>query len=181
VLPLFKSNYSLTYIDHGDVDTTFNYRPEGELMNVPLAQGHQYTQSDTTSTSSNSELSIPPRISWAPAILQFQEQRTSRGLPQQKPGKVKGPAPPPSRSPRRPTGARGARNGPYLCDVCDKPYTQRQGVGRHRRETHDARSCNHCDTFKWGRPYLYKKHLQKEHSDVDLNATLDEITGAGRM
>jgi len=123
----------------------------------------------------------PPRISWAPAIVtvQYQEQGALRGPPNQlqKPGKVQGPAPSSSRSSRRP----GARNGPYFCDVCDKPYAQRQGVGRHRREKHDARSCNHCVTFKFGRPYLYKKHLEKEHSDVDLDAELDEITGAGRM
>ncbi|KAH9961058.1 hypothetical protein BC827DRAFT_353434 [Russula dissimulans] len=175
--PLVISNDRLTCIDHGD------HQPEeGGLVNVPSIQGHQSTQSDTTSTSSNSERSepsIPSGIFCAPVIIQYQEQRASRGLPKQLQkhcnGKGKGPIVLSSRSSRRPAGARGlgARNGPYLCDVCGKAYTQRQGVARHRRETHDARLCSYCGIFKWGRRYLYKKHLQTKHSD--------EATGSGRM
>ncbi|KAH9961063.1 hypothetical protein BC827DRAFT_1293823 [Russula dissimulans] len=182
-VPLVVSNDSLTYIyiDNGDVDATLNCLQEGESMNVPSVQGYQYA----TSTSSNSEPSIPPGISCASVIrvVQYKEQRASRGLLQQLPKQVKGrgPAASSSRSSRRPAGTRGPLNGPYLCNVCGKPYKQQQGVLRHHREKHDPELCNYCGIFKWGRPYLYKKHLQKKHSGVNLDGALDKATDAGRM
>jgi len=175
--PLIISNDHLAHIDHGSVLTTFKHRQGGESMNVSSLQSHQYTQS------SNSEPSIPSGISCAPAIVQYQGQRASRGPPQQiqKQGTGQGPTTSSSRSSRRPVGVRGAHNGPYLCNVCGKRYAQSQGVWRHYWETHDARLCSYCGIFKWGRPYLYKKHLQKKHADVDFHAALDEAMGAGRV
>ncbi|KAH9961060.1 hypothetical protein BC827DRAFT_1267804 [Russula dissimulans] len=186
-VPLVISNDGLTYtyINNGDVDTTFNCLQEGESMDVSSVRGYQYTPSDTTSTSSNSEPSIPPGMSCASGIqvVRYQEQRASRGLLQLLPKQVKGqgPAASSSRSSRRPAGTRGARNGPYSCNVCRKPYTQQQGLWRHHREKHNPEFCNYCGKlFKWGRPYLYRRHLQKKHGII-LDAALDEATDAGRM
>jgi len=156
-VPLVISNDSLTYtyIDHGDVDTTFDYLQEGESMNVSSVQ-----QFNTTSPSLKLEPSIPPGIACASVI--------------------QGPDASASRYPRRPAGTRAARNGPYSCNVCGKQYTQQQGLWRHHREKHNPGLCDYCGIFRWGRPYLYKRHLQKKHG-VNLDAALDEATDAGRM
>ncbi|KAH9960182.1 hypothetical protein BC827DRAFT_1268403 [Russula dissimulans] len=39
-------------------------------------------------------------------------------------------------------------------------------------ERHDARSCNHYGTLRRGRPYVFKKHIQERHPDVDSDVTL---------
>jgi len=179
--PLITSNDNPTYNDHGGVDTTSIFHQEGESVNVPLVQGHQYTQSDTTS--SNSEFPIP---SCVPTTVQYQEHGELRGLLQQlqKPGKGKGPVVSSPQSSRQPVGTRQARHQahkPYPCNVCRKKYAQSQGLLRHYREKHHPMLCGHCGAFEWGRPYLYKEHLQKEHPNVNPDTALREAKSAGRM
>ena len=67
---------------------------------------------------------------------------------------------------------------PYFCDICDKHYSQPQGVSRHRREAHNTPySCVFCN-FKWSRPYQYRIHLEKWHPDVDANNVLGKSAGS---
>ncbi|KAH9961056.1 hypothetical protein BC827DRAFT_1384049 [Russula dissimulans] len=163
------SNDNVAYTDAA------NYRQEGESF-VP-------SEFDTPSTSEPSVLSIPSEIFDAPAAMPYQDPRTIRGQSRQfhkrKPGKESAIAP--SRPSRQLTNARKAPKGPYLCNVCGKLFAQRQGLGRHRRETHDARMCKHCGKFKWGRLYLLRKHLKVQHPDIDADAALEEARGSGRM
>ncbi|KAH9961057.1 hypothetical protein BC827DRAFT_1155500 [Russula dissimulans] len=175
-VPLLISNDSLTYVNRGHMDPTHE---EVESINIPSDEGNQYSQSGTTSNTS-----VPSGTSRVPAIMQYQEQRTSQAQHRQlhQLGKRKKHAASSSQSARRPTSAcgLGARNRPYSCDICGKAYAQRQGLGRHRRETHDAKSCKHCGTFRWGRPYVFKKHIQEWHPGVNPDAALKEAMGAGR-
>ncbi|KAI0296874.1 hypothetical protein BC826DRAFT_188602 [Russula brevipes] len=83
-------------------------------------------------------------------------------------------------SSRRPTSIRRAHRGSYLCNTCGKRYAQLQGVRRHQRETHQASLCMYCLAFEWGRPYLLREHLEKEHPGIDLDAALDEAMAARR-
>ena len=67
---------------------------------------------------------------------------------------------------------------PYFCDICDKHYSQPQGVLRHRREAHNTPySCFLCN-LKWSRPYQYRIHLEKWHPDVDANNVLGKSAGS---
>ena len=132
-----------------------------------------------TSNAEPSVPSIPSEISYSPAAMPYQEQRASWGQSQQigKPGKESA-AP----SSRQPTNTHESPKGPYLCNVCGKPFSQRQGLGRHRREKHDAKLCKHCGDFKWARPYLLRKHLKEKHPDIiDPNAALEEAKRASHM
>jgi len=176
-LASYISNGSPTYVDPGGVDANFNSLQEWVSMNV---QGNRYTQPDTISTPWNPEPLIPSQISGPQATVQYQERKISQGLPQQsqKSGKGKGKGPVASSSRRRAVACEA--QGLYLCNVCGKPYAQSQGVWRHYRETHKPKLCRHCGIFKWGRRYLYKKHLQERHPTIDLDAALDEAMGAGR-
>ena len=62
------------------------------------------------------------------------------------------------------------RAGPYSCGVCGDRFAQKQGARRHHREKHEPKQCPHCHAFKWGRPYLYKRHLKAEHPEIDPEA-----------
>ena len=67
---------------------------------------------------------------------------------------------------------------PYFCDICDKHYSQPQGVSRHRREAHGLPySCLYCNS-KWSRPYQYRIHLEKWHPDVDADDVLGKPAGS---
>jgi hypothetical protein len=79
---------------------------------------------------------------------------------------------------RRPAVKPEASERPYFCDICDKHYSQPQGVSRHRREAHNTPySCFLCN-FKWRRPYQYRIHLEKWHPDVDANNVLGKSAGS---
>ena len=71
------------------------------------------------------------------------------------------------------------RRGRYQCGTCGEGFAQPQGVRRHHLEKHEPKSCPHCRTFKWARPYLFKTHLRKVHPDVDPEATTLDATWRG--
>ena len=71
------------------------------------------------------------------------------------------------------------RAGPYSCGVCGDRFAQKQGARRHHREKHQPKQCPHCHAFKWGRPYLYKKHLKAKHPEIDPEA--DKLDAARRV
>jgi hypothetical protein len=69
----------------------------------------------------------------------------------------------------------------YSCDECDQKYVQPQGVKRHQREKHGEKSfCPNCNDFRWNRPYQLKKHLKEKHPEIDLEATLGNVTKCRR-
>jgi hypothetical protein len=136
-------------------------------------QGDQYAPVDTTSN-----FLVPPTPPGEfSAVAQYQGQGAPRERPKQprKTGKRMS-----SPAPQRQARLRGARKGPYRCNICDKSYAQKQGVRRHHRETHEASVCLYCDTFKWGRRYRLKEHHKKEHPDIDFNVALLPAPGASR-
>ena len=75
---------------------------------------------------------------------------------------------------------RGALQGRYLCTICKIDYAQPQGLTRHEREKHKAKSCTYCSEFTWGRLYLYIEHLLKRHADIDPNAAISKATWTRR-
>lgn len=71
--------------------------------------------------------------------------------------------------------------GIFPCFLCDKQYTQPQGVLRHQREQHGKKSlCPNCNDFRWNRRYQLAKHLKERHPGIDLDATLDNVTKCRR-
>jgi hypothetical protein len=79
-----------------------------------------------------------------------------------------------------PDGKRGASQGRYSCSICGLDFAQRQGVTRHHRDVHEVSSCTHCPDFKWYRPHQLRKHLEEKHPDIDLPASLGEVTRSRR-
>jgi hypothetical protein len=63
----------------------------------------------------------------------------------------------------------------YSCNICGKEYAQPQGVTRHQREMHKARLCIYCREFRWGRLYLFREHLARQHPDVDPDAAVKVV------
>lgn len=112
--------------------------------------------------------------------VQYKVQGESRDFPQQFPQTSMGPAVASlsrgdsGRSP----DALGTTKVPYLCKDCGKVYAQPQGLSRHRHEMHEPKLCTFCGAFKWGRRYLLKGHLKKEHPELDTDEALSEATGA---
>jgi hypothetical protein len=49
---------------------------------------------------------------------------------------------------------------------CGASFIQRQGLTRHIRRALNPHSCVSCD-FRWVRPYAYRKHIIKNHPDLD--------------
>ncbi|KAI0255245.1 hypothetical protein BJV78DRAFT_753900 [Lactifluus subvellereus] len=110
------------------------------------------------------------------SMTQYEDQRTSRDIPQQFPQITKEPAPlslshSPASSDRAPS-TRQALKGSYSCEKCDKEFSQPQGLSRHRREIHEPKMCTLCG-FKWGRRYLLRKHLEKKHPELNTDSALD--------
>lgn len=64
----------------------------------------------------------------------------------------------------------------YSCGVCGAKFAQSQGVKRHHREKHGPRQCPHCQAFRWGRLYLFKKHLKMKHPEIDLDLATSSVT-----
>ncbi|KAF8262184.1 hypothetical protein EI94DRAFT_721781 [Lactarius quietus] len=68
------------------------------------------------------------------------------------------------------------RTGRYSCSVCGDRFAQLQGARRHHREKHEPRECPHCHAFRWGRPYLFKKHLKLKHPEIDSEIATSDAT-----
>jgi hypothetical protein len=69
---------------------------------------------------------------------------------------------------------------PFPCDKCAKKYTKLQGVTRHQREAHEISLCPICNDFRWKRRHQLTKHLKEQHPDINLDATLCEVTSCRR-
>lgn len=163
-------------IDLADVSIECDWHQDGTPMNVHPTQGLRYTHTDETT-----ELSVPSILSMIPsplAVAVGHTQEPSSQDPQQgSQWAGRKSAIMLSRSSRRPAGIRRDPMGRYSCEECGKSYSQPQGTRRHQRETHrthDSSICLICRNFEWARPYLLRKHLEKKHSDVDINGALDE-------
>ena len=101
-----------------------------------------------------------PRISCTPNVMQYEERSQYQRSQELE---------------KRPTAASS-----YSCDICGKVYAQSQGVRRHHREAHHVKMCTYCGEFKWGRPYQLRRHLQKQHPNVDPDAELGRLTRSHR-
>lgn len=169
---LVVSNEAPTPINPSNVDTTRNQGQESVSMNVSPDQG-PYTCVDTTAYLSR--LSGLSGISRTPDVVQHHEQRARRQKFKKTGNKLPVAS---SRTSRRLAGTGGTPKSPYSCSFqgCSKKYAQRQGLRLHYREKHVPSLCMHCGVFKWGRPYRLRKHIEKEHPDVDLDAALDKAT-----
>ena len=66
---------------------------------------------------------------------------------------------------------------PFRCGICRKRFTQSQVRYRHFR-AHKPSWCIFCDA-PWSRSYLYRVHLERYHSDVDIDAGSRVWSGAG--
>ncbi|KAH9968464.1 hypothetical protein BJV74DRAFT_868338 [Russula compacta] len=163
-------NEDLTYIG---MKSTHNWPQEGVTTNVPSDQALRCAHADTIP-----DLSVPSTV---PAVSCTQEQRSSQGRPQKVRKTRKGLASASSRTRRSrlPAGPdiSEAPKGLFSCDLCRKGYVQLQGLRRHYREKHAASSCEYCDDFKWGRPYLFKEHLEKRHPHVNADVTPEAVAG----
>ncbi|KAF8265616.1 hypothetical protein EI94DRAFT_308595 [Lactarius quietus] len=72
-------------------------------------------------------------------------------------------------SPDRSTTQEEIANEPYQCSFCRLSFAQPQGLTRHSKDTHTPKNgCEFCMDFAWspGRRYIYRKHLEKEHSGL---------------
>jgi len=148
--------------------------------NVRPAQGCQYTRPDPDTTINISVSSPLPDLPRMPGIGPSRGQSVPEDNHQesQKTGKRR--AVVSSRSFQQPTDMHGTRKSPHSCDVCGKGYSQPQGLKRHQRETHYVSLCMYCRDYRWGRRYRLRKHLEKKHPNVDVDAALNEATGARR-
>jgi hypothetical protein len=158
-----------------DVGTIRDRRQEEASTDIPPDRGQQYPVTNMTPN-----LSVPStfsRIPSTPDVVQLQEQIALQDQPYQFHKMGKGPKTQSSQSPRRQISTSGALKCPYSCDICGKRYSQPQGVGRHRREVHEARPCVYCHDYEWGRPYLYRRHMQRRHPDIGPDPTLQQTTG----
>jgi Zinc finger, C2H2 type len=86
----------------------------------------------------------------------------------------------PSQTTLQPADMHGTPKSLFPCDKCDKQYTQPQGVTRHQREAHEVSLCPICNDFRWSRRYQLTEHLKVRHPDINLDATLYEVTSCRR-
>ena len=161
-------------IDLACVNIECDWDQDGTPRNVHPTQDLRYAHTDETT-----ELSVPSILSMIPsplavAVGHSHEQCSPQDHQQGSQWAGRQSTIMSSRSSRRPAGIRRDPMGRHLCDDCGKSYSQPQGTRRHQRETHDSSICSICRKFKWARPYLLKKHLEKKHSDVDIDAALNE-------
>jgi hypothetical protein len=68
----------------------------------------------------------------------------------------------------------------HTCLDCAKAYKQPQGLSRHRREVHERTSCIYCYDFEWGRRYILRRHIEKQHPELNIDVALEEATGTRR-
>jgi hypothetical protein len=155
-------------------DTTYAF-PEAKL------EGHAPPTRVRPITPDFSNLSVVREVPTISHVERY-EIRDSGDCPKRIPQMGMGPAQVSiSRGPTslgRSPSALEATKGPYTCKDCGKGYTQSQGLSRHRREMHKPKLCTLCGTFKWGRRYLLKRHVKRDHPELDADKALDEATRA---
>ncbi|KAH9010191.1 hypothetical protein EDB85DRAFT_1902345 [Lactarius pseudohatsudake] len=180
------NNVPATYTDHPDEGSTTGFRYDGETVDVPSSQRCRREFSgnlrpSTENRSSDYSFVLPQ------GTLQGQEPQSpvsvdkrvfdlsSSFLPRETSDSLE--------TQDQYLGERPAirHRGRYLCEICGDGFAQPQGVRRHHLEKHNPRTCPHCHTFKWGRLYLFKKHLREAHPHEDTEpATLDTAKGGHR-
>ena len=80
---------------------------------------------------------------------------------------------------RRPEIPKARTDPQFSCDDCGAKYAQKQGLNRHRLEKHNPSLCKYCGA-EWGRPYVYRNHLEEHHPDVDRDMELGKQEGSRR-
>ena len=155
---------------------TINWQQEAVSMNAPspLEYGHRDTYIRTTA-----EFSAPSTVP-TPTAAQCQEHTAPRDMPQRSQKSGNSSTAVSQRSPLRPDERRGAPDGRHPCSICGRAYVQPQGVTRHHRDVHEVSPCMHCSDFGWHRRHQLQKHIEKQHPDVDLPASLGEVTRSRR-
>ena len=146
-----------------------NCTPIDTLLDI-----HRYTHVHTTSDPSRPS-TLPAGIYTTPTVSQYRGQSASREMSQGSKKSEEGHSAESPRSPLRSSWKCGAPQGRYRC-TCGRDYTQRQGLRRHRRETHEASICVYCGAFAWARPYLFREHVKKKHPGVDPDVALEEAS-----
>ena len=150
-------------------------------MNAPFPLDHGDRRARVRMTSEFSVPSALPGLHPTPTVARYQEQRASRKMmPRRSPKLWNGPIAVSPRLSLQPDEKSGAPEGRYWCSICGRNYIQQRGVTRHHRDVHEISLCMHCRKFKWHRRHQLREHLQEQHPDVDLSATLDEITKTRR-
>jgi hypothetical protein len=83
-------------------------------------------------------------------------------------------SPPLQAAPQPQSRAENAEEPPekkYWCSEpgCGRGFTLPQVLGRHMKDMHETKeSCSHCFfTYSRGRPYVYRKHLARQHPEID--------------
>jgi hypothetical protein len=77
----------------------------------------------------------------------------------------------------QPADMRRSPKSIFPCGICNKKYSQPQGVIRHQREVHEGkRLCPNCDDFTWSRPYQLTKHFKEQHPHSNLDPILCDVT-----
>ncbi|KAI0296870.1 hypothetical protein BC826DRAFT_188400 [Russula brevipes] len=151
------------HLDRAGANKTPDQSQGGASMIVPTNQTYQGTP-----VSATPDFLIPsflPEVADVSAAVNDSKQKQPRGKRRNLRKARKGFAVVSPVSSRQATGIRRTPKR-HSCNICGKRYAQSQGVTRHQRETHRASLCMYCNAFKWGRPYRYKAHLEKEHPHV---------------
>ena len=145
-------------------------------MSVSLGHTHQSTPAHPTSSNLSSPSTLPVISCWR-TVVQNKRRRVPK-RPHRLQKTETDPAAALSRSSPslRPVEKPEVSQGRYSCIICDLDYAQSQGLTRHQCEKHNARLCIYCRKFSWGRPYLFRKHLVKQHPGIDPDAAIDEAT-----
>jgi len=160
---VFDDDILKFHLDRAGANKTPDQSQGGASMIVPTNQTYQ-----DTPVSATPDFLMPsflPEVADVSAGVNDSKQKQPRGKRRNLRKARKGSAVGSSVSSRQATGIRRTPKG-HSCNICGKRYAQSQGVTRHQRETHRASLCMYCNTFKWGRPYRYKAHLEKEHPHV---------------
>jgi hypothetical protein len=151
-------------------------------MSGPRDRTHPFTRVEKTpNISVPSELAVRGILGTRTAMQNKQglPHYPHSNLPQQFQKTRKGRATTSPQSLRKQTDVQGPPRRRYLCNICGNDYAQRQGVTRHQREMHEASLCMYCHEFKWGRLYLLRDHLERQHPDVDPDAVVEAIKRIG--
>ena len=137
---------------------------------------------DRTHGHQKSDFSVPSTFCSVSHAPPYREQGESRDRLKQcfKTGKSLAVVSESSRSSRRLGGRRGVRQGRYWCSICKLNYAQQQGLTRHHRDAHEVSLCTYCSEFEWHRRHQLKKHLEEQHTNVDISVALSEATKSRR-